>query len=337
MFTNPFKTNRRTVGLLSASLFALALTLAACQDEENPVTIPTGQTITQFVAANNFALLNAALTRAGSASTLSGTGPFTVFAPSDDAFQAAGFADAAAINQAPIERIQQILQYHIVGASLPASAIAAGQTAQVTSLTTATSDNRIYINKTSGGAVSVNGARVIMADGQATNGIIHVIDQVLTPPLGNILRLAQADTSLSLLVAAAGRGGAQVTSALSGTTALTVFAPTNSAFRAAGFADTTAIRAAQVTALTGILTNHVVPNARAFSPTLTNGAAVTTLGGALTATVGTGTALSVTSRGNNGTASNVLSNTLVGTTFIQNRDINATNGVIHKIDRVLLP
>lgn len=338
MFTNPFKTNPRTLGLLGASLFALVLTLTACKDEENPITVPTGQTITQFVATNNFALLNAALTRAGSTSTLSGTGPFTVFAPSDDAFRAAGFADAAAINQAPIERIQQILQYHVVGASLPASAIAVGQTAQATSLTTATSDNRIYINKTTAGAVSVNGARVVQADGLATNGIVHAIDQVLTPPLGNVLRLAQADTSLSLLVAAASRGGALVTGALSGTTALTVFAPTNAAFRAAGFADTTAIRAAQVTALTGILTNHVIPNARAFSPTLASGATVTTFGGgSLTATVGTGTALSVTSKGNNGTASNVLSNTLVGTTLIQNRDINATNGVIHKIDRVLLP
>ena len=327
MLRNSLTINRRTLGLLTASLFGFALTFTACKDDENPNTLPTTGNVAQFIGSNNFALFNAAVNRAGLAATLAGTGPFTVFAPSDDAFRAAGFADAAAINAAPVERIQQIIQYHIVGASLPASAITVGQTAQPTSLTTAASDNIVYINKTSAGAVSVNGARVQQADGQATNGVIHAIDRVLLPPVGNVLRVAQADTSLSLLVAAAGRGGAIVTSALSGPVPVTVFAPTNAAFRAAGFPDTTAINAAEATTLAGILTNHVVPNARAYSPTLTNGATVSAAGGgSLTVTVGTSNMLSVTSKGNGTTASNIIA-----------PDINATNGVIHKIDRVLLP
>ncbi len=118
-----------------------------------------------------------------------------------------------------------------------------------------------------------------------------------------------------------------MTTALSGNTPLTIFAPTNSAFRAAGFADTTAIRAAQVSALTGVLTNHVVPLVRAYSPTLSSSTPVPTFGGgSLTVTVGTSNTLSVTSRGNNGAAARIIT-----------PDINATNGVIHKIDRVLLP
>lgn len=327
MLTNRSSNNRRTPGLLIASLFALAVTFTACKDEENPITVPTSQTITELVTTNSqFTLLSAAVTRAGLGSTLSGAGPFTVFAPNDDAFRAAGFANAAAIEAVPVATLTNILLYHVASGSLPASAIPAGQTAQPTALT---ANGTAYVSKatsTSGTGVSVNGARVVQADVAASNGIIHVIDRLLMPPAGNILAVAQADTSLSLLVAAALRGGAAVTGALGGTTPLTVFAPTNSAFRAAGFADTTAINAAPVATLTSILTYHVVPNVRAYSPTLTNGATITTFQTG-TVTVGvTPTAVTVTGRGNGGNASNVTT-----------PDISATNGVIHKIDRVLLP
>lgn len=337
MFANSSEINRRR-GLLTASLFAVALTFTACKKDENPVTTPAPQTITQFVAGNNFSLLNAAVNRAGLASTLSGTGPFTVFAPTDDAFRAAGFGDAAAINAAPAATLTSILQYHVVSGSVASSAIAVGQTAQPTSLST---NGTVYVSKaasasgTTGTGVSVNGARVVMADGQASNGIVHAIDQVLLPPASNILAVAQADTSLSLLTAAALRGGALVTGALSGTTtALTVFAPTNAAFRITPYNSVSAINAADPTALSAILTNHVVANARAYSPTLTNGQAITTFGtGSVTATVGSNNAISLLSRGNGTNASNVLANTPTA----RNRDITATNGVIHKIDRVLLP
>lgn len=326
MFANLFNPNRRTPAR-STLLIAFVVTFTACKDRGNTNTLPTVGNVAQFIESNKFALLSAAINRAGLTTTLSGAGPFTLFAPTDDAFRVAGFADAAAINAAPVERIQQLIQYHVIGASLPLSAMAVGQTAQPTSLTMAASDNTIYISKTSTGAVSINGARVVQADGQATNGIIHAIDRVLTPALGNVLRLAQADTSLSLLVALAGRGGPAVVTALTGTAPLTVFAPTNAAFRSAGISDTAAINKAQVTAVTSILNNHVVPGARAYSPTLTNGATVSPVGGSsLTITVGTNNTLSVTSRGNGATASKIIT-----------PDISATNGVIHKIDRVLLP
>lgn len=334
MFTKPLRINRMTVNMLSASL--LALTFTACKKNESSVTIPAPQTIAQLVTSNNqLTLLTAAVNRAGLAATLSGTGPFTVFAPTDDAFRAAGFADAAAINAAPAATLANILQYHVVSGSLPASAIPAGQTAQPTALT---ANGTVYVSKaasTSGTTgVSVNGARVAMADVQASNGIIHVIDQVLLPPTGTILAIAQADTTLSLLTAAVLRGGALVTGALSGTTtALTVFAPTNAAFRAAGFLTVAAINAAPETTLTAVLTNHVVAPTRAFSPTLANGPIATFGGGSVTATVGTGGRVTLLSRGNGTNVSNVLANSATA----RNRDITATNGVIHKIDRVLLP
>lgn len=314
-------------GLWAALFVAGSLTFSACNNNSDNNT-PQLQTINQLIIdGQRFTLLEAAVAKAGLGTTLSQTGPYTVFAPSDDAFRAAGFADVAAINAAPDTTLRRILQYHVIsGTAIPASAIAAGQTAQPTSLST---NGTIYITKASStstsSAIFVNNARVVAADGQASNGIIHAIDRVLMPARGNILQVAQADTSLSLLVAAAVRGGTTVTSALGGTTPLTVFAPTNAAFRAIGFTKAV-IDTVNAARLTSVLTNHVVPNARVYSPTVVSGPITTFGGGSVTATVGSNSAITLLSRGNGTNAANVTT-----------ADINATNGVIHKIDRVLLP
>ena len=328
MFAKSSNASRRTGSLLAASLFAFTLTFTACKSTDSGVTVPAPQTITQLITSNNrFTLLTAALNRAGLTTTLSGAGPFTVFAPSDDAFRAAGFADVAAINAAPVATLTNILQYHVVSDRLSASTIPAGQTAKPTAVS---ANSPIYVSRsasTPGSAVSVNGARLVQTDVQASNGVVHIIDRLLSPPMGTVLAMAHADTSLSILVALAERGGADVTTALTGTTPLTVFAPTNAAFRAAGVSDTSAIRVAQIPVVTNILTNHVLPGVRAYSPTLANKAVLTTLkGGSLTITVGTGNAVTITSPGNTTNVSRITM-----------PDINATNGVIHKIDRVLLP
>lgn len=324
MFANLSHFSLRSVGLLTGLLLAITLVFTACKDEENP-TIPAPQNVLGLVSSNNqFSLLEAAVIRAGLNTTLSGTGPFTIFAPTNDAFRAAGFADAAAINAAPVATLNSILLYHVVsGTAVASSAIPTGQTAYPTSFS---GNAPLFVTKTSSNSVSVNNARIAQADNQATNGVVHVIDRVLSPPAGNILQLAAADPELSLLAAAAQRGGALVTGALSGSTALTVFAPTNAAFNAAGFANAAAINAAPEATLTAVLTNHVLANARAYSPTLVNGPITTFGGGSLTVTAGANNAVSILSRGNGTNAANVT-----------RADINATNGVIHKIDRVLLP
>jgi len=324
MFAKTSKQSLRAFGLLSSLFLALALTFSACKDEENP-TIPPPQNIVDLVVSGNqFTLLEAAVTRAGLVTTLSGNGPFTVFAPTDDAFRAAGFADAAAINSASVATLTNILLYHVVsGTAVASSAIPTAQTSYPTSVS---GNAPIFVTKASSGSVSVNNARVQQADVQATNGVVHVIDRVLMPPAGNVLQLAAADPQLSLLVAAAQRGGTAVTGALGGTTPITVFAPTNAAFNAAGFADVAAINAAPVATLTAVLTNHVVAPARAYSPTLVNGPVTTFGGGSVTVAVGSNNAVTLLSRGNGTNVSTVTT-----------ADINATNGVIHKIDRVLLP
>jgi len=307
-----------------AVLSMLSVAFYSCKNEDNPTTVTPAQTITDVVVANtNFTLLEAAVIRAGLANTLASAGPFTVFAPTDAAFQAAGFANAAAINAAPVATLSNILLYHVVsGSAVAAAAIPAGQTA----LPTAGTGNAPFFVTKAGTAVSVNGSRVTTADVKASNGVIHIIDKVLLPPAGTVLAIAQADTTLTYLTAAAIRGGTAVTSALAGTTSVTVFAPTNAAFRAAGFPTIAAVNAAPVATLTAVLTNHVVAPARAYSPTLVNGPVTTFGGGPVTVTLGSNNAVTLLSRGNGTNAANVTT-----------ADINATNGVVHKIDRVLLP
>ncbi len=297
-------------------LAAVAVISTACKKDDEA----TPQTITDIVLANNdFTLLRAAVQRAGLADALR-SGSLTVFAPNDAAFRASGFADVAAINAAPVATLTAILQYHVLGARTAASAIPTAENTQVTTL----GNVPAFITKNAAG-VSVNGVRVIQPDVDAANGVIHVIERVLMPPAGNIVQVAQGNPAFSLLVAAvlrASQGTTNVVQALSGAGPITVFAPTDAAFQAAGFANVAAINAADPAALTRILTYHVVQG-RVFSTNLTAGNVPTLQGGSVTVAL---SPVSVRGNGNGGTASNVTSANIV-----------ATNGVIHVIDRVLLP
>jgi uncharacterized surface protein with fasciclin (FAS1) repeats len=305
----------KTFLLLLATAFCLVGTTSCKKDE-----VQVSKTITQTVVDGaDFTLLEAAVVRAGLADALA-TGILTVFAPTDAAFKAAGFADVAAINNTPVATLQAVLQYHVIGSKVTSSAIATADNQATTMLSNLTA----YITKNATG-VSINGATVTQADLLASNGVIHVIDAVLFPPTLNIVGLASANANLTYLVAAITRAGSGVVNALNGAGPLTVFAPTNAAFIAAGFPTIASIQAADPTALANILTYHVVA-ARAFSSNLTNGAVLTTVQtGKVTVNI-TGKAVSVTGKSNGANASNVTIANLL-----------ATNGVVHVIDRVLLP
>ncbi len=303
----------------SALTLATAVVLFTSCNKDEPET----NTVTDVVLKNNdFTILRAAVTRAGLADALRG-GTITVFAPNDAAFRASGFPDVAAINAVSVSTLAAILQYHVLNTRIPAANIpTATNTPQPTLLST---NGTVYITKTATG-VSVNGSRVTTADVPADNGVIHVIDRVLFPPAGDIVQTAIAEPqNFSLLVAAVTRAGAAVASALQSPTAITVFAPTNAAFISAGFS-ASAINAATPAALTRILTYHVV-SGRVFSPLLSNGLTPATLLGATnTVRINLGAGVTVTGTGNGTNASNVII-----------RDVTATNGVVHVIDRVLLP
>lgn len=302
---------------------ALLLTgfMGACTDNTTPP--PPRQTVADVIAANSdFSILRAALDYAGLTGDLR-KNTVTVLAPNNAAFQASGLADAAAVKALPVGTVKSILQYHVLGFKIPASEIVLGKN---TAVPTLQGDN-VYVTKlaASSGA-SVNNAKVTKTDMQAENGLVHVIDRVLMPPTQNLLEIAQANPNLSYLVAAVNRAAESnptVFSALtSGKNIYTVFAPTNEAFIAAGFPTIASIRAAPAATLATVVLNHVIAD-RAFSPTLANGNASSASGGTLAVDVSNG--VTVKSKGNT-TAAKVLK-----------ADILATNGVLHVIDRVLLP
>ncbi len=142
-----------------------------------------GETIVDVAAANgSFNTLVAAIQSAGLAETLSAEGPYTVFAPTDEAFAAlpAGVLDKLLLPENQ-EVLTQILTYHVVPAEVPSSAIEPGMVTTVEG-----GDVDIAAD---GGTVTVNGATVTMPDVMASNGVIHVIDSVLVPSTVNVSAL----------------------------------------------------------------------------------------------------------------------------------------------------
>jgi len=307
---------------LILGLFALSFFIFSCDDNDDDTMMQSEKSIAALVADTpNLSLLKTAVVRAGLVETLSASGTFTVFAPTNEAFAATGLGTEAAINAVPVETLKNILLYHVLSQKYPAANIPSG----TTELTTA-SNSKVYVTKKSTG-VYVNGsAMVTTADINASNGVVHIINKVLMPPSQNIVELAQGNPNLTYLVAAvtrASQGSTNVAAVLSTTNGLTVFAPTNQAFIDAGFTTIASIQNADINLLTSILTYHVLA-ARVFSSDLTEGAMPTTVnGGKVTITLSGGAKV----KGNgNTTASNITA-----------VDIMATNGVVHVIDRVLLP
>ena len=321
------------ITLQVARIWALPLLavlfLASCQ-KMGPVPPPwknqaKKKTIWEVASSDGrFSLLKAAVARTGLVPALNDKkANLTVFAPTDDAFRAAGFRTVADIAKAPVEVLKSILLYHVVGDEVFATEIPQAANTPVSSL----NGQPLYVTRTSAGNVFVNGVKVIIADIDCSNGVIHVVDRVLIPAPGNIVALASGNPNLSFLVAAvirAGATGTDVAAILSSDGPFTVFAPTNQAFAAAGLTSVEVINNADPAFLLNVLAYHVIAGARVFSSDLVDGADVPTFqGGTLEISLGSGARV----KGNaNATASNITIT-----------DLLATNGVVHVIDQVLLP
>ncbi len=147
---------------------------SAMEEEGEMAEEPAGDIVEIASGTDGFATLTAAVTAAGLVETLQGEGPFTVFAPTDDAFAAlpAGVLDALLLPENK-DVLTQILTYHAVAGNVMAADVTDGDvpTVEGQTVTLSTADG-----------VTVNGANVIQADIVASNGVIHVIDAVLLPP-----------------------------------------------------------------------------------------------------------------------------------------------------------
>ena len=261
----------------------------------------------------------AAVVKANLTATLSGPGPLTLFAPTNEGFDNAGITTAD-IDAMASSDLEKILLYHVIPSEIFAANVPAGPNAKVI---TAGGDSVFVTNNSSG--VFINGVKVEQADMDATNGVIHKINNVLMPAVGNIVATVQADTTFDFLEAAlihASTGTVDLIDVLSAPDLYTVFAPTNDAFRAMGLTSIDQINAFNPDALAAILLYHVITD-RKFSSDLTDGQQITLNTQPITVTTSSG----FTVQGSeNETASNVIKANIV-----------ATNGVIHVIDQLLAP
>jgi uncharacterized surface protein with fasciclin (FAS1) repeats len=257
--------------------------------------------------------LVAAVVQAELLATLQGNGPFTLFAPTDQAFADAGI-DLAALDTAEGKAtLTDILLYHVVAGAVPSSA--------VTECMSATAVNGQPLSFTVGDTVMVNGATVTLADVNTSNGVIHVIDKVLSPTdtPNDLPRTAQCTGVHNSLVAAVIQ--AELLATLQGEGPFTLFAPTDQAFADAGI-DLAALDTPEgKAALTDILLHHVYSGA-VMSADITDGMVVQMVNGDnITLTVTTGMSASV----------------LIGNATVTGADVMTSNGVIHVIDKVLMP
>ena len=287
------------------SALAGLLLLASC-------AAPTPKTVVEVVVdSENHNTLETAVVAAELVETLSGEGPFTVFAPTDDAFGALSSGTLDALLEDPSGDLTQILLYHVVSAKALAADLEDGQkltTVGGGELTVSIKDGEVFIND----------AKVSTADIAASNGVVHVLDAVLLPPAAantvvDVVVNSENHNTLEAAVVAAG-----LVETLSGEGPFTVFAPTDAAFAALPEGTVETLLEDPTGDLTDILLYHVV-GAKALSTDLSPDQSITTVNGAdVTVTIN-----------DEGVFINEAKVTVA--------DLEADNGVVHVIDAVLLP
>ena len=260
--------------------------------------------------AGSFNTLLAAAQAAGLAETLSSAGPFTVFAPTDEAFAKLGkHAIADLLKPENREKLRTILLYHVVPGR-----VSAQQAFTLSSADTA-SGQRLALSRKDG-QLRIDKSTVTATDIDASNGVIHVIDRVLIPSDKTVVQTA-VDAKFGTLVAAVKAAG--LAEALSGTGPFTVFAPTDEAFGKLGKDMLGQLLLLEnKDQLAAILKFHVVPG-RVYANQITPGDSAKTLNGESVAFALKDGRLNV------------------GGVSIVKTDIDATNGVVHVIDTVLQP
>ncbi|MCS6909495.1 MAG: fasciclin domain-containing protein [Anaerolineales bacterium] len=271
------------------------------------LVIPTPNIVGRAAGAGTFNTLIAAAQAAGLVDALSGSGPLTVFAPTDTAFAKLGSRTINILLRNP-DLLRKILLYHVVSGDVRA--------AQVVNLSSATSLQGSPISiAVSGGKVVLNGnATVTATDIPASNGVIHVIDTVILPPL-DVLDVATLNGNFTTLVTAVKAAGLE--GALRGSGPFTIFAPTDAAFAKLP-AGTVAALLKDPAALSNILLYHVVSGDVRAAQVVNLTSATTLQGAPVSISVSGGTVR--------------INNARVTAT-----DIPTSNGIIHVIDTVILP
>ena len=277
-----------------------------------PPAEPMAKDIVDTAVANgSFTTLVAAVQAAGLVDTLKGAGPFTVFAPTDEAFKKLPAGTVEALLKDPA-KLKDILLYHVV-----AGKVMAADAAKLNSADTVL--GKPIAIKVVDGKVMINDATVAAADVAASNGVIHVIDTVLLPPAEpmakDIVDTAVANGSFTTLVAAVQAAG--LVDTLKGAGPFTVFAPTDEAFKKLP-AGTVEALLKDPAKLKDILLYHVVAGKVMAADAAKLTSADTVLGKPIAIKV-------------------VDGKVMINDATVAAADVAASNGVIHVIDTVLLP
>lgn len=305
---------------------AIPLTLLSCSDDDSN-NMPQNNSIAAIASrTTQFSVLVDALERADLVTTLDGSGSFTVFAPTNTAFSnflsANGFAS---LDDVPVATLREILLNHVVEGTNLSSNLSTGYVKTLGKGSASTSNTlSMYVNVST--SVMLNGvSTVTTADIMADNGVIHEVNAVIGLP--TIVTHATANSNFSTLVTALTRNDQpDFVGILSGSTnsPFTVFAPTNLAFGDL----LTELGASSLddidqSTLENTLKYHVVAGANVLSTSLTNNMMVTTFQGQDFTVMTTGGA-KITDA--NGRVSNIIAT-----------DVQCANGVIHVLDKVILP
>ncbi|MFA9215068.1 MAG: fasciclin domain-containing protein [Candidatus Methylacidiphilales bacterium] len=312
MKTNIFKT-----ALLGLTFGAVLL--SSCKKDEDKTTptpiTPAAKSIYEIAKADTtFTILVAALDKTGLKETLSNAGTYTVFAPNNTAFRKEGvsveFINAITDPDLILE-IKNALLYHVLGLKVKSTEVPNAYVGTLylvngNGVSLRTANNPVKLN---------NEANVVVADIAASNGIIHVIDAPLNPQ--TVVDIAVNNPAFTSLVGALEK--AELVNTLEDAPALTVFAPTNDAFSAINFK----LEDFTKEQLTPILTSHVL-GTQVRSSQIKNGNKATTLNTNTELTFNTTTGVKF----NGGSVTDIT---------VTTADIQATNGVVHVINKVVLP
>ncbi len=303
------------------------------------VLLPTPSPSTTIVgiAQGNadLSLLVTAVITAGLAETLSEVteNGYTVFAPTNDAFTNAGFDETFLSDAANADAIRNILLYHTISSEIKAADVPAGPNEAVATV----QGEDVYVTNNNAG-VFINGVQVVTADVDASNGVVHVIGSVLNVPKETVVTEVSEDNDLSALLlaiqfvdTASTANSPGLATALSGNGPFTVFAPTNAAFlsldqNADNTIDIEDLRILGGATVVAVLRNHVV-SGRIFSSDLTDNQMVSTLETTTSEMLTIGVDMGAVTVSSDGTmdANVIMAN------------ITTQNGVLHKIDKVLMP
>ncbi|SHG33537.1 Uncaracterized surface protein containing fasciclin (FAS1) repeats [Fodinibius roseus] len=309
--TQQFAAGRKTPAITIFIVLLAFTMLSACANDDDGPTAPEGPGNIVEVAQSNddFSTLVSAVTDAGLAATLQGNGPFTVFAPTNAAFQA---LPEGLLESLSNEQLTEILSYHVVaGSAVMAGDLQAEQSVE------AAAGGALFVTATGGDVMVNDNASVVTADVEASNGVIHAVDRVVLPDSYlDVVGIVAKRYNLQTLEGAVGQAG--LVSTLQGEGPFTVFAPDNASFEGL---DLSGLSQQQ---LQDVLTYHVL-DSKVLSGDLASSQTVTTVNGdELTIEVAGDNTVSLTDQQGN-------------TYQVTQADLEGTNGVVHIIDGVLMP